>query len=257
MIGTLLGAYLSILSAAFAAPTAEPCTRDFLKTQAAKYVAAQVAGTLGELATSSVTYTQDFKPATLGTGLLAKPLKIDFNRSTYDTTQCATYTEVIAASSTPPYVLGTQMRFTDGVLSKMETIATTTGDWLFNPSGTLKYSQQEAWTEIPEDKRDTRAVIQAAGDAYLDLFNDKTVKVPWGNPCARLEGGSYIQPSCNVGVPSGLKMTNRRYVVDEVLGTVDIFFTFGGQEPDSHQFRVENGKLRYVHTLTVMKSKST
>jgi len=253
MLVKLVAAFLSLSPAALAAPTADPCTRDFLKAQAAKYVAAQVAGKPDGLTTSSsVTYTQDFKASTVAAGILAKPLKIDFNRSTYDTTQCATYTEVVAAGNTPPYVLGTQMRFTDGVLSKMETIVTTTGDWLFNAAGTLRYTQQEAWTDIPTDKQDARAVIQAAGDAYLDLFNDKSVKVPWGSPCARLEGGSYIQPSCNVGVPSGLKMTNRRYVVDEVLGAVDIFFTFGGNEPDSHQFRVENGKLRYVHTLTVM-----
>lgn len=144
MLGKLF-AVISLSSAALAVPTAEACTRDFLKAQAAKYVAAQAAGKPGDLTTGSVSYTEDFKTAALATGLLSKPLKIDFNRSTYDTTQCATYTEVIAASSTPPYVLGTQMRFTDGALSKMETIATTTGDWLFNAAGTLKYSQPEAW----------------------------------------------------------------------------------------------------------------
>jgi hypothetical protein len=45
--------------------------------------------------------------------------------------------------------------------------------------------------------------------------------------------------------------------VDEVLGTVQVYCTFGtggpgggSGAPDSHLFRVENGKLRYVHTLT-------
>jgi len=108
-------------------------------------------------------------------------------------------------------------------------------------------------TEIPEAQRATRAAIQAAGDAYMDVFGDKTVKVPWGKPCARLEGGTYMQPDCNVGVPSGLKMTNRRYVVDEVLGAVDIFLAFAGTIPDSHSFRVEGGTIRFVHTITVMK----
>lgn len=129
---------------------------------------------------------------------------------------------------------------------------TSTGDWLFNAAATLRYASQESWGEIPEGKRDARAAIQAAADAYLDLFSDKSVKVPWGSPCARLEGGSYVQPRCDVGVPSGIKQTNRRYVVDEVTGAVDIFFDFAGAEPDSHEFRVEGGKLRYVHTLTVM-----
>nr|MCV5142776.1 hypothetical protein [Escherichia coli] len=108
-------------------------------------------------------------------------------------------------------------------LAKSETIGTSVGDWLFDPSATLMYSFQESsqglWDDIPLAKRDTRAVIQAAGDAYRDLFNNKSVKVPWGTPCERLEGGTYIQPSCNVGVPSGSRNVNRRYVVDEVVGT--------------------------------------
>ncbi|KAK5659908.1 hypothetical protein OQA88_13372 [Cercophora sp. LCS_1] len=253
MIASLAVAIISLSTAAFAAPTADTCTRDFLKAQAEKYVAAQAAGKPGDLTTSAtVAYTEDFKASTLTTGILSKPLKIDFNRSMYDTTECAIFTEVVAASNTPPYVLGTQLRFTDGALSKVETIATTTGDWLFNAAGTLRYTKEEAWTDIPADKRDTREAIKAAGDAYLDLFNDKTVKVPWGTPCARLEGGTYMQPNCNVGVPSGLRMLNRRYVIDEVLGSVDIFFAFGGAAPDSHLFRLEAGKLRFVHTLTVM-----
>ncbi|KAK0629476.1 hypothetical protein B0T17DRAFT_589243 [Bombardia bombarda] len=254
MLRSLVAAYLCLASTGLAAPTAETCDREFLKAQGAAYVAAQAGGKAdGVKASSSVTYTQNFKTSTLSTGILATALKIDYNRTTYDTTQCATYTEIITTQSGKNHVIGTQIHYTDGAASKIETIVTSTGDWLFNPAGTLKYASQEAWAEIPEAKRDTRAVIQAAADAYLDLFNDKSVKVPWGNPCARLEGGSYVQPSCNVGVPSGIKNTNRRYVIDEVLGTCDVFFTFGGQEPDSHEFRVESGKLRYVHTMTVMK----
>lgn len=61
-----------------------------------------------------------------------------------------------------------------------------------------------------------------------------------------------MQPDCNVGVPSGIRMLDRRYVIDEVLGSVDIFFAFAGSLPDSHLFRLEGGKLRFVHTLTVM-----
>jgi hypothetical protein len=45
--------------------------------------------------------------------------------------------------------------------------------------------------------------------------------------------------------------------VDEAIGSVQVFCTFGAGNanggsgaPDSHLFRVENGKLHYVHTLT-------
>ncbi|KAK3388325.1 hypothetical protein B0T20DRAFT_103864 [Sordaria brevicollis] len=256
---------LSLLPLALAAPLAPSatCDRDFLKTQTAAYIAAQKAGTpsllLGTNSSSaSITYTQNFKSTSLTTGILSTPLRIDHSRSTYDTTQCATYTELVTTEPNKQHVIGTQLRFSPSSLSltKIETLVTSKGDWLFDPSSTLKYSQQESssglWDEIPLAKRDTRAVIQAAGDAYLDIFNDKNVKVPWGNPCARLEGGMYIQPNCNVGVPSGIKNVNRRYVVDEVLGAVDVFFDFAGGQPDSHEFRVEGGRLRLVHTMTVM-----
>jgi len=250
-------AKLALLAACLPLISAQACTRDFLKAEAEKYVAAQTAGkptTLTANVTSTIAYTQDFKTADLAAGILSKPLKVDFTRSLFDTTACAIFTEIVAASSTPPYVIGTQLRFSpEGVLNKVETLATTTGDWFFNAANTLKYSKEEAWSEIPADKQDTRAAIQAAGDAYLDLFNDKSVKVPWGKPCARLEGGTYMQPDCNVGVPSGLKMTNRRYVIDELVGAVGIFLGFGGNIPDSHTFRLEGGKIRYVHTLTIMK----
>ena len=42
-----------------------------------------------------------------------------------------------------------------------------------------------------QDKRDTRAVIQAVADAYLDNWGDPTIKVPHGTPCAGLQGRMY------------------------------------------------------------------
>jgi hypothetical protein len=86
--------------------------------------------------------------------------------------------------------------------------------------------------------------------------------VPWGLPCNRTEGGAHTgrgaaDDSCQVGVPSGVNIANRRFVVDETIGAVVAFCTFGAGgpnggsgAPDTHLFRVENGKLRYVHTLT-------
>jgi hypothetical protein len=52
-----------------------------------------------------------------------------------------------------------------------------------------------------------------------------------------------------------VKLVNRKYVVDETLGAVAVFLTFGQNElPDIHTFRIEKGKLRYVHTITMCKS---
>ena len=86
--------------------------------------------------------------------------------------------------------------------------------------------------------------------------------MPWGYHCNRTEGGMHIgrgaaDDSCDVGFPSGVNIANRRFAVDATIGAVVAFCTFGAGNaasgsgaPDSHLFRVENGKLRYVHTLT-------
>jgi hypothetical protein len=238
------------------------CTREQLKAATEALIAAQTAGdpTLLKPVSDTVTYNENYKAASLKSGILSKAVKIDHARSSLDTTQCATYTELISATGSKPYVLGTQMWFTGAQVGRVETLITSTGDWLFNASGTLNWAAKEDWATIPEAKRDTRATIQAAADAYCDIFSNKSVVVPWGRPCARLEGGSYTgsgsaTDKCDVGIPSGVSLINRKYVIDETVGAVDVFLSFAGI-PDSHEFRVESGKLRFVHTLTVMTARS-
>ncbi len=86
--------------------------------------------------------------------------------------------------------------------------------------------------------------------------------MPWGAPCARLEGGAYTghglpTDSCNLGVIQSYDMPNRRYVIDETVGVVSVLVEFGsiGNAPDSHEFRVEGGKLRFIHTMTYCEKK--
>ncbi|RDL38143.1 uncharacterized protein BP5553_05576 [Venustampulla echinocandica] len=193
-------------------------------------------------------------------------MKIDHNRTILDTTACATYTELIITDSTKPYVIGTQIHHNstaDGILKVVlvDTIASGTGDWLFNATQTLQYVLQESWATIPQEKRDSRETLQAVGDAYLDLWGNPDAPVPWGTPCRRLEGSSYTgkglpTDSCNVGIPGGTQPpnTDRRYVIDETVGSVDVLCTFGTMRdaPDSHELRLEGGKLRFVYTMTVM-----
>jgi hypothetical protein len=99
----------------------------------------------------------------------------------------------------------------------------------------------------------------AAGQAWFDVFSDKSTQVPWGNPCYRLEGGKGCTPaldkasnSCNVGIPDGITFKNTHWVVDVDLNAVVGITLFGGASPDSHTFRLVNGEIRYVHTLTIM-----
>jgi hypothetical protein len=239
---------------------AASCTRHELKAAAESYISAQEKGDPNLMALASpVKYIENWKEMDLKDGIVSSPQKIDFHRNLLDTDQCETFTEVIITDPKHPYVIGTRLTLDGGKVATVESLVTDKGDWLFNAAGTLKYSSAEDWGVIPPDKRADRKTLIAAANAYFDLFNDKTVKVPWGHPCDRLEGGIYTgkgtpNDSCNVGVPSGVKLVDRRFVVDPDIGAVDGFINFGGGDkglPDSHLFRVVGGKIRYVHTITV------
>ncbi len=236
------------------------CTRDGLQAATLLYVAAQTKGdTAGLPLANGLGYVENFKPMNINEGLIKKPMKIDHQRSLLDTATCQTFTEVIVADKAGPYVLGTRLRVNHGLIAEIEMLWTTTGYWLFNADSYLQYSSSEDWGVIPVAKRDTRSTLEAAANAYLDAFLEgKMDLVPWGTPCNRTEGGMHIPgDSCQAGVPMGVNIANRHFVVDETIGAVVALCTFGAGNaaggsgaPDSHLFRVENGKLRFVHTLT-------
>jgi hypothetical protein len=273
ILGPILGAAVAagLVLATAPAFAQAPCSRADLQAAADNYVAAQTTGDPFKMHMGLwVDYNEQLQNATMSTGVLSKPLKIDFHRSLLDTAGCKTFTEVVVTDPANAYVIGTVVS-TGGLggPNDVSTISSVVTDkvngWLFSPANTLKYSKAETWSEIPPDQRDSRDAIVAAANAYLDLFNDKTVQVPWGSPCERLEGGLYTgkgppgapapEDSCNVGVPSGVKIIDRAYVVDEALGAVAVLSTFGDNKlPDVHTFRVEKGKIRYVHTITACKT---
>lgn len=266
---------LALLGSAVSSVSAKPlllpraaCTKESLLATADAYVAAQAAGSLDPLASvlaANWTFEENNKVIDPKTSVVAtKKLTIDHRRTNTDLVQCATYTELIsAADAANPYVIGTQIRHDEsGKIVLIDSVASTTGSWLFNAAKTLQYVKQETWDVIPEDKWDAREVIQAAGDAYMDLWSDSTAedKIPWGRPCRRLEGGAYTgsgreDDSCAVGIPSNhsqLPNTRRRYVIDQSMGSVSILCVWEHMmyAADQHEFRLEGGKLRYVHTMT-------
>ena len=243
------------------------CDKAALKTATEDYIKAQQTGDTSVIPmTLWLDYNEQMQEGTMATGIISKPLKIDFHRSIYDGGSCTSFTEVIVTDPTHPYELGVVIQARGGQVGSIDILKTDKDNgWLFNPASTMKYSQAETWSEIPPAERESRDALIAAADAYLDLFNDKTAKVPWGSPCERLEGGMYTgkggpgvslpDDSCNVGVPSGVPIVDRQYIVDETLGAVTVLSTFGkNQVPDAHTFRIEHGKLRYVHTITVCKT---
>jgi hypothetical protein len=245
-------------------PTAPGCSRSRLQAAADKYVEALKKGDPSVMPlASTVIYTERRKEVPLGQGIWKAPVVVDFYRTLVDVDICETFTEVISANNNPQYVTGTRLKVIDGKITEIESLVSDKDDWLFNADNYLKYSSTENWDVIPPDKRSDRSALVRAASDYFDIFTDYASfsKVPWGIPCVRIEGGAYTNsnndpnPSCTAGVPKGggVPMTNRRYIVDLDMGAVVGQIDFGGAKGlwDAHTFRLENGKLRYVHVITL------
>lgn len=234
------------------------CTREGLQKATDLYLEAQSAGDTSRLPIAKgLAYIENLQGADIAAGVIRKPLRIDFHRTIIDVPECQSFTELIVTDKSHPYVIGTRVRVNRDKVAEIESLVTQQGDWLFNADNYMKWSPGEDWGLIPAVQRDNRATLVAAANAYLDAFLEgKGDAVPWGYPCNRTEGGlrtgkGVAEDSCQVGVPSGVNIVARRFVVDEALGAVVAFCTFGvGGLPDTHLFRVEKGKLRFVHTLT-------
>jgi hypothetical protein len=238
------------------------CTRAVLQTAVDSYLAAQRSGDSSKmLLASQVKYGENMKEIKKEEGLWNTPLPLAFHRSFLDVESCRTFTEVVVTEGDHPYVFGTRLRVKDGKITEIDSLVTDEDDWAFNAQNYLKYTTAEDWRVLNEDERVDRQALIEAGNAYFDHFFDRTVQIPFGTPCARVEGGMYTtrdfddpNASCDIGFPvDKLPMIDRSYVVDVDMGTVNIFCLFGNPPgaPDSHSFRLVNGKLRYVHTLTM------
>ena len=251
----VLSAVLLVPAASFAQVA---CTPDGLQAATNLYIEAQSKGDpSGMPLATGLDYIENMQVVDIKSGVIQKPLKIDFHRTLIDPATCQTFTEVIVTDKSHPYVIGTRLRINHDKIAEIESLVTQQGDWLFNADNYYKWSPSEDWGVIPPGQRDSRDTLVAAANAYLDAFLEKKLDlVPWGFPCNRTEGGlrtgkGVPEDSCQVGVPAGVNIVARRFIVDEKMGAVVAFCTFGvGGIPDTHLFRVEKGKLRYVHTLT-------
>ena len=254
---------------AFAANASAECSREMLQGLADTYIEAQSTGNASMLPLVTGSYYGENDVAKdISDGILTETLTVDFTRSFHDTTLCATFIELVAATHSHPYVIHTRMEALEsGVVTRMESVVTDEGDWLFGADAFLSHTQAEDWSEIPVARRDTREAIKAAADAYIDNWGDPALPVPHGTPCNRLEGRLYTgandpeAQACTMGAfPRPLVTGNRRYVIDETFGAVSIFHDFPFIDaglplehpgtPASQAFRVLGGMNRYIHEVT-------
>ena len=255
------------------AAAAAGCTRASLQSAVDKYLDALKKGSpsVMPLATSAK-YIENRKEFPFGQGIWQTGVNADFSRSVFDTETCQSFTEIIHTSSSHPYVIGAHLTVANGKISEVDNLVSDKDDWFFNADNYMKYSPKEKWEILPPAQRSSRQTLLNVANAYFDVFYDRSFseKVPWGIPCVRIEGGMYTNekndpnPSCRGAAPKqgsvnqggvmqgGVKLVDRRFVVDEEMGTVVGLALFEQSGlPDSHMFRLENGKLRYVHTITV------
>ncbi|MXO72166.1 hypothetical protein [Alteraurantiacibacter buctensis] len=249
-------AVLAGLSVATPAAAQGACTRDSLQAIADSWKRAIEQGTMMTMSLGEwVDYNGNGRRGSLG-AFLDHPREVVHHMALLDTTTCRTFNEVVAKSGDEWEVFATQVNSGFFGTGPFINVTSKEGDWLFDGERTAYYATREDWGVIPEGQRNTREEILAAANAYLDLFSNPDTVVPWGTPCARLEGGIYTgrglpTDTCNVGVPSGVAMVERDYVVDVERGAVAVFLKMGEKRrPDVHTFRIEDGKIRYVHTVT-------
>ncbi|HSG35132.1 MAG TPA: hypothetical protein VLA37_11390, partial [Sphingomonadaceae bacterium] len=158
----------------FATGARAECNREMLQQLADTYVAAQAAGDPAMLPLAERSYYgENDRPVAIAEGVLSQALTVDFTRSLLDTTLCATFTELVAATHAHPYVIHTRMEANaEGKLTVIESVVTDEDDWVFGAEPFLGYTTQEDWSEIPEDQRNVRPALQAAADAYINNWGD-------------------------------------------------------------------------------------
>ena len=238
------------------------CTRPSLQAAVDSYLAAQKSGDRTRMAfADKVKYLENMSEVTADNGKWNTALPIAFSRSILDADRCRTFSELIVTEGAEQYVIGTRLSVDNGKITAIDSLVSHKGDWLFNANSYLKYSSKEDWSAPKAGPRTSMQDLVNTANSYLDLFSDKFVKTAWGKPCARLEGGAYTNrnadpnPTCEVGIPGGvLYIVNRDYIVDEEQGVINVFCRFGNSAtgmPDSHTFRVRDGKIHNVHTISI------
>lgn len=244
-------------------PDKPTCTMGQLKAATDAYEAGLAKGDISALPLDpKAHYLQDMATVEKSAGLWNTALPVAHAMSLHDPLRCKTFSEIIVTQGGMPYVIGTRLYLNDGKVIRVDSLVTKPGDWLFNANSYLKYAKAEDWSELYKYQKTPASEMIRGANAYLDGFADKFTDIPWGTPCARLEGGAYTNAkgdphaSCEVGLPPGvLYIVNRDYLVDPEKGVINVFCRFGGSTggPDSHSFRFIDGKIRAVHTLSVLR----
>ncbi len=230
------------------------CTRDALKNTINGYFAAMAAHdpTMVQVA-STVKFTENAKELELGDGIWKTAGMVTFHRDVLDTERCGTVSEAVIDNSGTATIFGLRLKVDAGKLSEIETIVVDPKNGFFpTPMGIVNSKSDDWETVLPADQRIPREQLQAAANAYFDLFANSSTMVPFSTPCNRLENGlQTTSGNCGSGIPAGnLMMTHRRYPVSDLEAGITVgWVLFGGGLLDFHMFKTKAGKITFINAV--------
>jgi hypothetical protein len=219
-------ALAGIAALALAAPAAAQqgpgnCARDTLQDVANRYVKAQHDGSVFALPVGEwVDYRENYGLVSTTTGVIGQPADFAWHVELVDPGACRVFVQGVILKP-KPYVVGTALAWSFNGLGQINSVVTQPGDPQFDAQAANDAASKEDWGEIPADKRETRANLLAAANAYL------------------------------AGLP-GPKLAEPELTVDETKGAVAVRGHLGGPDGPAvgHVLRIEGGKVRYDHALT-------
>jgi hypothetical protein len=204
--------------AAPAAAQRGDCKRETLQDIANRYVKAQHDGMVFALPVGEwVDYRENYQLVSVNSGVIGQPSDFAWHVDVVDPTACRVFVQGVILQP-KPYVVGTTLAWTFNGLGQINSVVTQSGDPQFDAQAASAAAAKEDWGEIAADKRDTRAALMAAANAYLAGAN------------------AVVEPE---------------FTVDETKGAVAVRGHVGGPEGPAvgHVLRIEGGKVRYAHTL--------
>jgi hypothetical protein len=179
--------------------------------------------------------------------VIAQPSDFVWHLAVVDPGSCRVIVQGVILEPTP-YVVATELAYTFNGLGQIRSTVIKQGDPDFDAAQTAKLASAEDWSDIAADRRNTRAELIAAATAYLDRLGGDAADVSLAASCQRIDNGAH---SANCEAAAGPAFVERRLTVDEAKGAVAVSSNRGEAEgpPDMRIFRIEDGRVRYVHAI--------
>jgi hypothetical protein len=228
------------------------CTRESLAGVVDAYFSALEARDATALPVAAgVKFTENGSAIALGDGLWQSAGAQLFRRNALDAERCGTLTQAVIEENGSPIIFGLRLGLVERKIAEIETYVARSTEFAFKPQGIIDGAAQDWEGILPVEQRSTREELNAAANAYFDLFQDPATAVPFGTPCDRWENGTQTtNGDCSAGVPGGLAMTGRRYpIADTESGIAAGFVLFSGSLLDFHMFKLKSGKIHIIHAV--------